>query len=890
MKAERVEAGPAGEQAPAGLLELLAVVGRVQPGWLPPAMLQPALPPGVAWQGEWLSLDPAAGRELLDSLEENDLPRFCLVHQQAIQLTAGLLRAGGAGAAGASPAVEQAFLAAFERLANRLLLDDPQGFVALVQAAADLPLASLAGQQKMTYFQALALVKSDRYAEAIPIFDRLLAGPGLLPETRGRALNSRANCYYLTGRFEQALQDYQASLELWRAAGNPLRQGIALLNLGVIAYELQEYPRAEASLSEAARQFEAAGSVQWLASARNELGLVQRDLGHWEQALACFEAAAEQRRRDGALDSLGAALNNQGEVLLLQGRLDEAAGRLEAALQAMSTRVWAVDAHLNLGLIRQVGGDLDSARAEYEQALQICEATGRRDILSQVHYRLGETLRRQGENVLALEHLRLGAQAVEAVRQPLQDEGLKISLLGRWQQVYEALVLHCVDLGLVEEAFLWAERSRARAFAESLARGRQPAGEQGEPHLPPADAASAAELQAGLAPGTLLLYYFTTGVLERDIPMLRALPPGALRQHLLPAASTLLFIITRRRLEARLCPLDPNLLGSVSPRGEADRSRFLSPVVLERLQQALLVEAGLAQGAEPPAGCARLVVVPHGPLHWLPFCAFPLLAGGPPLSYAPSATLLARPAPPAPGPGAFRLPCLAVGYDGSPAPGIQDLLPGRPGSMPGMLSHPESEALFIASLGGGEAWTGPRPKRDALRRLAPGCRRLHFSCHAWFNHEAPMESYLETGLDERLSARQVLENWKLQAELVTLSACQTGVSRILRSDEPLGLVRAFLSAGARAVLASQWPVEDLPTLLLMQRFYAELERLGDAAAALRAAQGWLRCLTAGEAAARWQDSLAPALPGTANPFLSLPAGERLYERPACWAGFILVEG
>jgi CHAT domain-containing protein len=153
-----------------------------------------------------------------------------------------------------------------------------------------------------------------------------------------------------------------------------------------------------------------------------------------------------------------------------------------------------------------------------------------------------------------------------------------------------------------------------------------------------------------------------------------------------------------------------------------------------------------------------------------------------------------------------------------------------------------------------------------------------------------MESYLETGLDERLSARQVLENWKLQAELVTLSACQTGVSRILRSDEPLGLVRAFLSAGARAVLASQWPVEDLPTLLLMQRFYAELERLGDAAAALGAAQGWLRCLTAGEAAARWQDSLAPALPGTANPFLSLPAGERLYERPACWAGFILVEG
>jgi CHAT domain-containing protein len=199
--------------------------------------------------------------------------------------------------------------------------------------------------------------------------------------------------------------------------------------------------------------------------------------------------------------------------------------------------------------------------------------------------------------------------------------------------------------------------------------------------------------------------------------------------------------------------------------------------------------------------------------------------------------------------------------------------------------------MFVAGLTGGEAWVGPQPKRERLRQAAGDRRWLHFACHGWFNHEAPLESYLETGAGERLTAREVLEDWRLQAELVTLSACQTGVSRILRGDEPMGLIRAFLYAGARAVLVTQWPVEDLPTFLLMQRFYSELQRAGSAgpAAALHAAQVWLRELTTAEIR-----GLLAGLPaggssaGEPDPLADLPVDAHPFAYPRHWAAFILV--
>jgi CHAT domain-containing protein len=138
-----------------------------------------------------------------------------------------------------------------------------------------------------------------------------------------------------------------------------------------------------------------------------------------------------------------------------------------------------------------------------------------------------------------------------------------------------------------------------------------------------------------------------------------------------------------------------------------------------------------------------------------------------------------------------------------------------------------------------------------------------------------------------------MQDWQLSADLVVLSACQTGVSRVLRGDEPMGLIRAFLTAGAKAVIVSRWAVEDLPTFLLMSYFYWLLsESPGlDLSQALYHTRRWLRRATAAELR-----EFAAGLPVengrvelTAQ-LVALPSETRPYQEPRYWAAFMLIGG
>ena len=798
-----------------------------------------------------------------------DAPRYCALHERAVAYLADCLRAG-------DRRPQLAFGAALTRLANRLLTDDPVAFCTLVDNVRDVAIGPGRDADMLTFFQALAFGLEGRPDDAVAAFNILLAAPTLDEEVVGRALNARAYYNSITGRLEDAQRDYRACLALWRASGNRLREGITLLNLGILGYDLRQYGDAEVNLAEAITAFTEVGSAQHIASAQNELGLVYRDQGRWDDALACFEAVATRRRADGALDSLGRALNNIGEVRLFQGRLDEAERAFDASLAAMQTADFAVDARLNLGLVRQVGGDLDGAQAAFEKALDTARAVGRRDILAEVYYRLGDAARRRGDDEAGLHHLAEAARVIEATREPLQDEGLKISLLGRWQQVYEALVLQCLALDHVEDAFAWSERARARAFADAVA--AQQGALSADAAWGTGAVASADEVRAALAEDVTLLSYFTTGVTAREIPLLQALPAkSVLREHLLTPARTLLFTVTRHAMTAAVCPVDPNALAPTSARGN-DPQRFLAPQVLRRLYDFLLAPAAATLPSR------RLFIVPHGPLHTMPFAAIPLPDGEPlvradgaRLAFMPSATIFVhhcRGARALPTPA---LPCLAVGYNGSPEVS--------------QLRHTEAEAQFVAHLTGGVAHVGADAKAPLLAEAAPTARWLHFACHGQFRPDAPLESFLETGAGERLTALAVLQGWRLRADLVTLSACETGVSHILRGDEPLGLVRAFLYAGARAALVSLWPVEDLPTFLLMQRFYQALsaQRAPDPAEALRDAQDWLRTLSA-DAARNLARLASDSLPDTFNSLDKMDADSRPFAAPRHWAAFLIVGG
>lgn len=846
----------------------LAVLGRgdafaltmLLDGLAPPvdtAILR-GLPLHGAGDGGW-ALSPGVAARLVNELAEQRPASFLLLHERALGHWATRLRTGG-------DSGEPHFLAILDRLATYLAGHDPQQLAGLLARIEAVPLTTPAGRQLRSYFQALALLRADQYDEALAHFETLLADPMLDHAVRGRVLNSRAYLHNLRGQVEEAMTGLRAGLRLWRELGDALNEGKALLNLGIMAYELQQYDEAETQLRDAERAFLNAGSAQMVAAAHNELGLLCRDLGRWADALRYLEASAQQARAAGSADALGIALLNMGEVLLLQGEMAQAEPLLHEALAQMQTLVHRVDVHVALGLLRQARGELADARSAFERALAAGEALGRRDLLAELHFRLGEALRLQGEDEAALAQYHAAAAVVEEARTPIRDEGLKISLLGRWQQIYERLVLHSLHLGQPEAAWAWAERARARAFAEQLQSGRADGPAGGEV----VGVATLAEVQAALPPDGLLVGYFTTGVFDHHAPFWRALAQtNPLRSHLLTPAQTVRFAIHRDGLAVHLCPVDPNAFVSASKRQE-DRSRFLAPRMLQSLWRVLL--DGLEMAAP-----GRLYLAPHGPLHHVPFAALldpsgqPLLrADRPCLVYTPGGAILSHLRQPQQDHHA-RLPCLAVGYAGESG--------GR------ALRHTETEARLVAVLTGGAAQTGPVADVAALREAARDCRWLHIACHGWFDYEHPLASYLELGPGLRLTADEVLRNWRLRAELVTLSACQTGVHRLLRGDEPMGLIRAFLVAGARTVVATQWAVEDLPTLFLMRRFYAQLAAMpgADPATALRDAQCWLREATSAELARS----------GAGLEEMDEPPGQPLarpFSDPRHWAGFVIFGG
>jgi CHAT domain-containing protein len=147
--------------------------------------------------------------------------------------------------------------------------------------------------------------------------------------------------------------------------------------------------------------------------------------------------------------------------------------------------------------------------------------------------------------------------------------------------------------------------------------------------------------------------------------------------------------------------------------------------------------------------------------------------------------------------------------------------------------------------------------------------------------------------DGRLTAAQILRTWKLDAELVTLSACRTGLGQHQGGAGYLGFAQALLLAGGRSLVLSLWKVDDHATALLMTRFYQNLlgKRRGldgplPKAEALEEAKAWLRGLTAKDVG----DELArlPRGAEVERPATLVTKEVHPYGHPYYWAAFILI--
>jgi CHAT domain-containing protein len=216
----------------------------------------------------------------------------------------------------------------------------------------------------------------------------------------------------------------------------------------------------------------------------------------------------------------------------------------------------------------------------------------------------------------------------------------------------------------------------------------------------------------------------------------------------------------------------------------------------------------------------------------------------------------------------------------------------------------------------GEQASAARLAGLAERGELAGYRYLHLATHGLADAEHPLESFLALASGDpsdtlehlsspapgRLTAGEILGRWRLDADLVVLSACSSGLGRYERGEGYIGFAQALLLAGARSLVLSQWEVDDEATALLMVRFYENLlgKRKGvkamAPAAALQEAKDWLRGLSRREAqrcAARLAAGVLRGSEGEARPLgkgqtAPLPAGERPFAHPHYWAAFVLV--
>lgn len=397
-----------------------------------------------------------------------------------------------------------------------------------------------------------------------------------------------------------------------------------------------------------------------------------------------------------------------------------------------------------------------------------------------------------GDRAAALAAMEQAMQRIDSVRARFRSEEFKIGLFSDLQSVFERAIGLYGELGDARQALEVSERSRARALLDAV-RGRAEVAPEATQAL------QLAALQAVLAPDERVLQF-------------HALPDQLVAWVVGPAS-----------IEAHRMPVGRDELAELVDgfRDSVVRGRRTAIANADRIGAALIGPLGLSAGQ-------RLVVVPHGPLHYLPFQA--LRVGGRylieahPVSVAPSMSVAVQLAQRAPRAErrltAFGNPRIADKYD----------LPGA-----------EAEVRQLARLFPDNAvFTGAGANKTQFRQASAHAPILHVAAHAEADEVDPLYSRIllanEDGRQNFLEAHEILGMRMPNTALVTLSACESGLGRIAQGDEVLGFTRSFLSAGSSSLIVSLWPVSDDATEVLMGTLYGQLAQGQDLQRAMQAAQ------------------------------------------------------
>ncbi len=490
--------------------------------------------------------------------------------------------------------------------------------------------------------------------------------------------------------------------------------------------------------------------------------------------------------------------------------------------------------------------DTKEAKEGYDRLLSKPETKSNGEIYWPILMDRGRISRGEGNTKQAIDFYKQSIDVIENQRSTINTEASKIGFVGDKQKAYHQTISALFSDGQYAEAFEYVERSKARALVDMLASKNDFTVKTGNERMIRDLLAKNTSAESELiVQGTSADKSGMRSVVIRNKEKLINQSPELASlvsvtsitlpeiQSIIPKEETLIeyyyadkdmfaFILSAQGLKVVRLKSD-NLAVDI----QQLRKALEQPGSSGYIEQSQHLYGRLIKPFERLLSDRKLIIVPHGALHYLPFNA--LHDGKGYLLERYSIRIL---------PSASVIKFLQTKKSAQPA---DILVFGNPdlGDPRLDLVYAQNEALAVAkTLPQSKVFLRNQATETAFKKYAGSFKYIHFATHGQFNPDAPLTSAVLLSKDvenDGMLTVDKLYSMKLDNDLVTLSACETGLGRIANGDDVVGLTRGFLYAGSSSIVASLWKVDDLATSHLMTQFYSNLKK-SDKREALRTAQ------------------------------------------------------
>ena len=731
----------------------------------------------------------------------------------------------------------------------------------------------LVAEKEADFKQALEL-----YVRAQALAEEADLRPGL-----AKAFLYQANSHWFQGNYQQAFKFQRQSLEIARKLEDKLQQAFILNTLGLIHWTLNDSSRALENLNQSLELAVASHSLLDIATAYNNIGLVHRKEKRYPESIEFFKKALKKDEQLKSKWGQGYTHRNLGMSLLRMGQLETAEVHLKKAVELsreIGNRTNLVKAMLELGNLALQRKQWEPAVSLFRDTFELSDRLNVKEVSWRALRGEGFALIQSGKNEQAVESYKKAVSVVDALRAAIKVEEFQNGFLTDKQDVYKELVLLLLNMGKVKESFQFAERAKSRSFIDLLGNQKislkddvsrnlyEALNQQKQTIRKIEESLTVARSSDGGEDGKQLAEELVkarnkyqdllidakeqspeiSSFVTVDAISLESLQdlleePVALVEYMVTENELVAWVVTKEKIEVARVPLKEKQLNSLVA-DYRERIQKLAPVE----EQAQRLHSLLIKPVEPFIKGKRILgIVPHGHLHYISFSSLKdeqsYLVEKYPLFYSPSASVMQ-----------FTFKGVA-----KRSRDIKVLALGNPdlGDFNYDLPLAEMEANSIKwDFPKVDVFTRENATESWLQEHISEYQVIHIASHGEFDPVNPLFSSLKlarTATDDGNFEVNEVFGLEINADIVTLSACQTGLGDIVGGDELVGLNRAFIYAGTKSILSSLWRVSDISTAVLIKHFYRNYGK-ENKAVSLRKAQLLVK---------------------------------RLYPHPSYWAGFNL---